>query len=428
MRSGDHHGASESSPLLGQQQEAPPSPTNPRAEEENRTDDVRPITPVSVKSSIRFPFLRKPVTRRQAVAAIFILLLIATSIALPLVYFLYIPHRLHEALSDGHADFRSLHIIAVKPEGVQVRVQALSRNDPVPPVDVTLQSTLVSVLAGDRRIAALQFPGISVPRGSSEVEVDFEALLGHIDTKFFSKLVRKGVTSIPHQTLRILASPMLSLRGIGSWVVPVEQFATVDHGTLPPLNGTQYNVTLVDQSATPISFTQYRLSAVLAFSNPHPVSFAPQLFSLCFSIYYEDQRVIDVALPSTTHLVQGRNVNATVKGLTVAGGFTLLMKLVGEYAAGNASDVTVSGFSLAYEDDDVERLDWLETILRELTFDVEVPGASGDDDDEDGEGVWMAGLVGSVVRIATQTFVKANSKGGFVEKVKGMVRRTPFRI
>lgn len=208
------------------------------------TTDETPDT-TSTKKSFSLP------SRRTTLLSIFALLVLITSIVLPIVYFVYIPKRLREALNGNNADLKEAHIIAIQNDSVVVRIRAIAHNDEIPPVEVTMQPTLFSFLnvqsgvvqSGDVsgesdqliiNIGSLLFPGLTVPKGREDVSMDFVTAFEHLNVPFVQQFVRKlvkgGDKPISPQIFRMQASPVLSLQRIGSWVVPMQNNVVFDKG------------------------------------------------------------------------------------------------------------------------------------------------------------------------------------------------------
>ncbi|KAJ3161170.1 cell wall biogenesis protein [Geranomyces michiganensis] len=439
------HAATETTALL-------PGPSSPS------------LAPSSPESSCSFSLGGKRFrpawpSAHTALFALLALLLLATCVILPIVYLVYIPHRLRDALSGNNSDIKEFRIVSINSDSVDVHVRAVAHNEDVPPVQVTMQPTLFSFLhigqqqrqeqkhfveldaektskkqhkphhdngdgSGHRRsaplstlVGSMQFPGLVIPKGSVDVPFEFESTVAHLDVAFIQSFLRDllgggGDAARAAQVFRMQASPMMSLQRVGSWVVPMENTIVFDQDNVSAPNASQFNITVISKDITFVSAVQYKLFANLTFTNPTAFSFAAQNVSVLFSIYYENSRIVDMVIPPTTNLVQGINTNATVSGLTVPSGWPALMKLVGEYAAPNTTTVRMRDFKLKYHDDDNndhrrERLPWVSDLLREVDFEVEIPGASEEDEDDSFFGSGMLLYYASKVERARKGVARA---------------------
>ncbi|TPX72144.1 hypothetical protein SpCBS45565_g00651 [Spizellomyces sp. 'palustris'] len=345
--------------------------------------------------------------RRTILLSLLVVAILILGVVVPVVYFVVIPDRLREALNGNSSDIRQIHVIDIQNDRIALRVRGLAHNDDVPPVRVTMHPTLVSFLNFDGatqesvqplkndmdiseelRIGSLQFPGLVVPRGAISVPIDFVSSVEHLNIPLIERLLRSllkgGEKPMPPQMFRLQASPLMSLQHVGSWVIPLQNNILFDQSKTSAPDLSQFNITLVESSCTPNATdkSQYILFANISFDNPSVLSFAPQNITILFSIHYENDRIVDVMIPSsTTRLVQGHNSNATVYGSTVSSnGTTKLLQLVGKYAEGENTTVVLKNFRLEYEQGRTS-LPWIEGILADVEFEVEIPGAEESDDD-----------------------------------------------
>ncbi|KND01019.1 uncharacterized protein SPPG_04113 [Spizellomyces punctatus DAOM BR117] len=346
--------------------------------------------------------------RRTILLSLLVVGILILGVVVPVVYFVVIPDRLREALNGNGADIRQIHVIDIQNDRIALRVRGLAHNDDVPPVRVTMHPTLFSFLniAGatqesvktlksdmeiseeELRIGSLQFPGLVVPRGAVSVPIDFVSAVEHLNIplieRLLSSLLKGGEEPMPPQMFRLQASPLMSLQHVGSWVIPLQNNIFFDPSKTSAPDLSQFNITLVDSSYTPNATdpSQLLLFANLSFDNPTVLSFAPQNISVLFSIHYENDRIVDVMIPSsTTQLAQGHNSNATVYGSTVPPEGTMkLMQLVGKYAEGENTTVVLKNFRLEYEQRRAS-LPWIEDILADMEFEVEIPAPEESDDD-----------------------------------------------
>ncbi|TPX53682.1 hypothetical protein PhCBS80983_g06238 [Powellomyces hirtus] len=375
---------SETSPLLGENVPAD-SPDRHNSNNGNDDDDDDLTRASSTK--------RWAAPSRHTVAfGVLAVILISLTVTLPIVYLVVIPHRLCKALSGSSPQLQEAHLIAINNDSITLRVRALAHNDDIPPVQVTMQPTLFALMTVNPHnrnpltVGSLQFPGLVIPRGTVDVPIDFTSDVKHLNVPFITSFV-KGLmgkqtptTALPPQRFWMQASPMMSLHNIGAWVVPMENTMVFDKDAISAPDASNMNITVVAKELTPVSALQFKLFANMSFDNPLPVSFAAQHISVLFSVFYDGTRIVDMTIPPTTHLVLGHNTNATIAGLTHPDGLPKLMHLVGEYAAGNASVVQIKNVRLRYEKKR-EKLPWIETIIRDIDFEVHVPGASEEDDD-----------------------------------------------
>ncbi|KAJ3156391.1 hypothetical protein HDU89_004173 [Geranomyces variabilis] len=400
---------------------------------------------------------------RTALLTLLVLLLVATSVILPLIYFVYIPHRLRDALSGNNSDLKEFRILSVNPDkSIDVRVRAVAHNEDVPPVQVTMQPTLFSFLhigqqqkdvkeqqehtkkrphrdgddgsgsAPARRrktslstvVGSMQFPGLVIPKGSVDVPFEFESTVAHLDVAYIRSFVRDlmGGSSgggggeqapAPPQVFRMQASPMMSLQRVGSWVVPMENTVVFDKENVSAPNASLFNTTVVSYNVT--YSLPLKIFANVTFNNPTPFSFAAQNMSLLFSIYYDSSRILDMVIPPSTNLRLGVNTNATISGTSVPSGMTALMKLIGEYAESKPSILNMKDFSLEAQDEKQALIPWMNEVLKEVDFEVEVPGATEDEKDNDDSILGSSTLLRYVGKAA-----RARER---VERAAGLVRR-----
>ncbi|KAI8919886.1 hypothetical protein DFJ77DRAFT_450352 [Powellomyces hirtus] len=369
---------SETSPLLGENVPAD-SPDRHNVDDD---DDDNDFTRASSSKRWATP------SRRTVAFGVLAVILISLTVTLPIVYLVVIPHRLRQALSGSSPQLQEAHLIAINNDSITLRVRALAHNDDIPPVQVTMQPTLFALTTVNPHnrnpltVGSLQFPGLVIPQGTVDVPIDFTSDVKHLNVPFITSFVKALMgkqAPMPPQRFRMQASPMMSLHNIGSWVVPMENTIVFDKDAVSAPDASNMNITVVAKELTPVSALQFKLFANMSFDNPLPVSFAAQHISVLFSVFYDGTRIVDMTIPPTTHLVLGHNTNATIAGLTHPDGLPKLMRLVGEYAAGNASVVQIKHFRLRYEKKR-EKLPWIETIIRDIDFQVNVPGASEEDD------------------------------------------------
>ncbi|KAI8825312.1 uncharacterized protein EV422DRAFT_254758 [Fimicolochytrium jonesii] len=319
-----------------------------------------------------------------------LVLTFATSVAFLCVYFIYIPHKLRDALAGNDADVRGVHIVSLNPDGVVLSMNAVAHNDEIPPVDVTMQPTLFSLLKVDNTqesheshiVGSMQFPGLEVAKGSPEVPIEFVSSVDHLNVPVLRELIRaalnKSADVAPVQMFVMQASPMMTLHGLGSWIVPMQNAIVFDKNNVSTPDTSKLNAS-VTYNVTMESLSVYKINIHASFDNPTVVSYAPQPFSLQFSMFYDGTRVMDFVLPPTTHLTLGRNTNLTVLGTSLPAGIGKLMEFVGKYAAGDTTTVLFKRFRPKYVKK-MHRLRWLEEVLKEVDFEVEVPGATEADD------------------------------------------------
>ncbi|KAJ3189852.1 hypothetical protein HDU85_000136 [Gaertneriomyces sp. JEL0708] len=334
------------------------------------------------------------------------------------LYCAYIPNKLRTALNGDGTELTLFHISSLHKDGIAVHVKGVSLNEDIAPMDVTLQPSVfsvahvqnpetspetpshVAVSEGDtgRLVGSLRFPGLLVPKGSTSVSIDFRSTVENLNIPFIKQFIA-AIASYEHKearfAFRMQASPKVNLHGVGSWVVPMKKNFLYDKDEMVTPDLSSYNVTLVDKSITPVQEPSqpmfYRFYAKASFFNPTILSFAPLGFSVRFSGFYDGQRIVDVVLPSTMQLQLQHNHNATISGSTVPETLGKLMELVGEYAEGHDTTITLKHFAVAY-DDGRQRVPWLEEILRDLEIDVDIPGAQEEED-----GLLLGGAVRALV-------------------------------
>ncbi|KAI8592155.1 hypothetical protein BDZ88DRAFT_504742 [Geranomyces variabilis] len=419
---------------------------------------------------------------RTALLTLLVLLLVATGVIIPLIYFVYIPHRLRDALSGNNSDLKEFRILSVNPDkSIDVRVRAVAHNEDVPPVQVTMQPTLFSFLhigqqqkdvkeqqehkkkrphrdgdnsgsgsAPARRrktslstvVGSMQFPGLVIPKGSVDVPFEFESTVAHLDVAYIKSFVRDlmGGSSgggggggggeqapAPPQVFRMQASPMMSLQRVGSWVVPMENNFVFDKEIVSAPNASLFNTTVVSYNVT--YSLPLRIFANVTFNNPTPFSFAAQNMSLLFSIYYESSRILDMVIPPSTNLRLGVNTNATISGTSVPSGMTALMKLIGEYAESKPSILNMKDFSLEAQDENQAPIPWMNDVLKEVDFEVEVPGATEDEGDKDDGSILGSSTLLRYVGKAARARERVERAAGLVRRVfQNVVPPTPRRM
>ncbi|KAI9105638.1 hypothetical protein DFS34DRAFT_600186 [Phlyctochytrium arcticum] len=393
---------SERSPLLG----------NAPVRENDLASEDSAHASILAQLRSRLPTHKTP-TRKTILLSVMAFLIMSTKIILPIIYLVIIPKQLETALNGNMADIKSLTIQKIGPSGVMIGVEAEAVNEQVPPVDVTLHPTVFSFLhwkdpsqelrneeRGDQnrrddgtlRIGTMQFPGVSVPRGAKTVPISFESMVTNLDIPFLKEFVHRLVKSqrkgpLPPQMFNLQADPLVALHHVGSWVVPMHSDILFDQSQVPEPDMEQYNLTVTDYSVTPTPSGNPlgSVSVTASFNNPTQFSLRAQDFGFQFSIYNDGVAIATVKFPREMHIDQGLNTNFKLRVDTISENVTTLMKLICKYSEGSNTTLVLKDFGLDYADGKSGSVPWVEEVLEELNFVVEVPGKDREDDGDDGD-------------------------------------------
>ncbi|TPX45295.1 hypothetical protein SeLEV6574_g03962 [Synchytrium endobioticum] len=270
---------------------------------------------------------------------------------------------------------------------------------------------------------------LTAEEGDAAVKFTTRTQFGHLNTRLIAGLVNDVVVlgkGMPPQTVLIKGKPYVKPKAFwtlpGGFRVDIQRNFTVTLGdTLGSKD--QYHVAIVDKKITPVvnssavqaldhdysnnaiiigsflrmiegkSFErnslmsalmsrQYSVFLNVSFDNPHPLKIRHQGFGLSFSIYYDNRRIVDIAIPPSSLYLQPltRNHNVTVNGLTVKENFVELMDLVSKYSDGEEVQLVMSDFKLIYEKDR-KSVPWVQDMIGKWSFPVSVPARSVGDDE-----------------------------------------------
>eukprot|EP00842_Homolaphlyctis_polyrhiza_P004254 jgi/Hompol1/482/HPOL_005351-RA len=265
-------------------------------------------------------------------------------------------------------------------------------------------------------VARLMLPSIFIPKHSTLVNLTYTTSIFDVNVGHIGLLLRKllrigGVSSVSSRSARSFyasdpnkldliadALPIFRIPHFGSWPIAMRK----SYGILPPpasINDSlpQMNVfdpSLVDADVkivtTPSGKTQYKCNCTIAFTNPFPISIAPQPFSLKIGIYSGKTHLADATLMQPLSLITGRNTNVIVSVLTDEENTDVLMNIVGAISDGQDVKLTLRDISwdrfLCHDLDQgstrpdcsepAPPVDWMNDLFAGVQFDVIVPGGS----------------------------------------------------
>ncbi|KAJ3042514.1 hypothetical protein HK097_002000, partial [Rhizophlyctis rosea] len=333
------------------------APSQPALADESAHQQTEPVP--STPTHFTLPKL----TRRTITLTTLTLLLLTFLVSFPILYFVYIPSRLQQGANAGTPDITLLSIHSLLPSSIDVRIKAKVHNSDIPPVDVIMEPCLYNVRAnkkGEREasvnVASLQFPGLVTKKGEQDAFLDFRSSMEVLNRTFVREALDGLVEGRDREVkvFEVEANPVMRIPHLGSWVIQMLNRVVVDPANTTTPDPTPFNATLDSYSYTleplPSGLSLIRVLATNSFTNPYPVILHPQNFSLHFSIHYEEERILNVTIPSESmRLDLGRNVGRNVSAESVPEGTMKLMKLVGEYAEGKNSTVVIKDIGMGYE-------------------------------------------------------------------------------
>ncbi|KAI9204289.1 uncharacterized protein BJ171DRAFT_122415 [Polychytrium aggregatum] len=343
-----------------------------------------------------------------------ILLPVVLVVSLSLVYFVYIPVKMEEAANRPNSTvLHELSILSLNPNksvSIFINTTALFPDDDLPLVLVSMQSSReyfmklgkephsgwadsdgYSAQAGKWNqdytfnttlLASVVVPTVVTPPGAHNVTAAFVSVVEQLNLDYYADLLHKLMKHEPLEnfTFRTLSIPSMVIPWLGSWKIPVTQDIAVSPDE--PLDTSVFNVTTDSYSygTDPSNPLKYVANANLSFTNPYPVTLKAQSLSYHFSIYYEEVEILRGALPSSTHVDQGRNHGFGVEFESVVSGTGKLMEVFGRFAEGEDTDLVVGNLHLGYHYGR-KKLGWVEKLIGDLRFDFVLPGAQDEGDD-----------------------------------------------
>ncbi|KAJ3137019.1 hypothetical protein HK101_003931 [Irineochytrium annulatum] len=357
------------------------------------------------------------------------------------MYYVYIPFRLQKGAGEGGLILHEVRLKPVEADSVGIFLNATQSISEPPPVPIYMSKVLFTVASlgpnpppektkpslfpprvpaswepEDRRahvapvsVAMLQFPGLVTPVGASTVPVIFDSAFTGINseylTPFITALVRDAAAGtfppdhpvrkhsvLEPATFRQQGVPTMSIPKVGSWLIPMWTYFRFDPAAVPPAppgdepKKDPYDARVDDQSVAydPVDLPDGTQVAVLAvnlscsFTNPHPISIAPQGFTVHLSIHHNGTRLLNVEMPLTREFGVGRNTGVVVRAKGDPLGGEALADWIGLYAEGIDTVLTVRDVRLEYEQGRA-RLGWVDEMVQAWDVDIYVPGANEED-------------------------------------------------
>ncbi|TPX33976.1 hypothetical protein SmJEL517_g03197 [Synchytrium microbalum] len=355
------------------------------------------------------------------------LLLTALTILVPIVYLVIIPSKIHEFASGGRGlEVHTVELHSLDADQVDCSLTATMwlkaaapRGFSLYPADFDLaldtaapEGTTRDVDLRDAGIHLTKFPfnsPLSATEGVEYIPVALRTAFGDLNVRMISGLINDIIhlgKALPPQTVSIQGKPYVKPNTFwtlpGGFQVNIEKYFTVSLADTIG-DAKKYNFTIVDKKITPILNgaasddillgtdklgrhvntvkqklqtslipQQFAIFVNASFDNPHSLTVHAQGFGVKLSVYYLNNRIVDIFVPTTTHLVLGHNDNVTVTGITVKEHFMQLMDLVSKYSDGEAIDLVLKDFSLFY-DAGRQPVPWVEDMIAKWVFPVSIP-------------------------------------------------------